>query len=359
MTISRLKLFLGISLFALMLLPKGADALTLSPPYFDYSLNPGDTILDVIKLYNEGTMPETFYPVVMNFGADTNESGSPQFYPASENRMGQGLADWISVDPSPITVPPGGRANVQFSINVPKDNPEPGGHYGSIMMSTSAPDASGNNGVGVASQLASIMLVRVSGEVREVGGIAEFGFVNPQVWYNHLPIDFMLRFENSGNVHLRPTGNLIIKNWYGGTAANLKVNPDFKSVLPMSVRKYTFGWTKAGESEMQALSPIARELKNFGLGKYKAQLIINYGSTNQILTMEKVFYVWPWRLLSIFGVGLLVLFIVFWFVKRSYDKSLLRKFERMKKQLASSDAKKVAVDGKTEVTSSVDQSKKE
>ncbi|MBU1029376.1 DUF916 domain-containing protein [Patescibacteria group bacterium] len=329
---------LFISFFGLLamlaFLPRGVDALTISPPYFDYSLNPGDTVLDVIKLFNESeTGAETYYPTVMNFGADEDESGSPQFYPPEEDQLGRGLAQWITVDTSPITIGPQERANLQFSINVPKGaDVQPGGHYGAILMSTSPPSVEGN-GVGVASQLSSIMLVRVSGEVREVGGVAEFGFVDPQVWYNHLPIDFLLRFENSGNVHLRPTGNLLIKNWYGRTVESLRVNPEFKSVLPMSIRKLTFGWVKASEDSLSRASALEKELKNFALGKYTAQLVLNYGSTNQVLTATRVFYVWPWRLMAIFGGGLLILLLGFWNFKRNYDKSLLRRFERMKKQV--------------------------
>ncbi len=327
-----LSTLLGIAILAVILLPRGADALTLSPPYFDYSLNPGDTVLDVIKLFNEGRATETYYPIVMNFSADDDEAGAPQFYAPEEDRMGQGLADWIQVDPSPIVIPAGGRANVQFSINVPKDDATPGGHYGAILLST-APPADMERGIGVSQQLASIMLVRVSGEVQEVGGIAEFGFKNPQVWYNHTPIEFFLRFENSGNVHLRPTGNLIIKNWLNQNTESIKVNPEFKSVLPMSIRRYEFAWGNTDKKRLANMSPIEREIKNFGLGKYSVQLIINYGSTNQVLVREKTFYVWPWRLMVFFGVGLLVLLVIAWILKRAYDKSLLRKFEKMKKEM--------------------------
>jgi hypothetical protein len=246
--------------------------------------------------------------------------------------MGQGLAQWISVDPSPITIPAGGRANVQFSINIPEgDDATPGGHYGAIMMSTS-PGEDIQRGVGVSSQVASILLVRISGEVREVGGVAEFSFKDPQVWYNHLPIDFILRFENNGNVHLRPTGNLIVTNWYGRRVANIKVNEDFKSVLPMSIRRYEFGWRKQADRDMERLSPLEKEFYNFAIGKYKVELLLNYGSTNQVLVQEKEFFVWPWRLMIIFGVGVLILLIGAWFGKRSYDKSLMRRFEKMKRK---------------------------
>jgi len=319
---------LGLALFALLFLPKGADALTVMPPQFDYTLNPGDTVLDVIKLRNETSVPYVFYPIKMNFAADDSETGTPQFYSPDEDRMGMGLAKWITFDPSPITLTPGQMANLSFAINVPEENVQPGGHYGSIMLSTS-PAGDDGIGVGVASQLATIILVRISGEIREVGNIAEFGFVEPKTWYNHLPIDFFMRFENAGNTHLRPTGNLIITDWFGRRVESVKVNPDFKSVLPMSVRKYEFGWNKGTLNE--ELSGLQKEWRAFALGKYKAQLLINYGSTNQIIVDEREFFVWPWRLMIIGGAGFLTLLILLTVFKYAYDRSLVKKYEKMQR----------------------------
>ncbi len=316
----------GLAMFALLLLPVGADAVTVSPPQFDFDLNPGDSAVGIISVRNEGNGAETFYPVKMNFGADPEEAGTPQFYPADEDRMGQGLAKWIEVSPDPIVLGPGERTDVQFTINVPEQNAEPGGHYGAIMISSSPPDPESGT-VGVASQLATIILVRISGDIKEIGSIQEFSFKDPQVWYNYLPIDFVLRFENAGNVHLRPTGNLLITDWIGRQVENVKVNPDFKSVLPMSIRKYEFGWHKGPNRE--DMTGLGKEWNNFGLGKYKAQLILNYGSNNQVIVDEREFYVWPWRLMTICGVGLLILLILLTIFKHFYDKSVMKKFERM------------------------------
>lgn len=309
----------------LFLIPKGADAVTVSPLFHDYSLNPGDTILDVIKVYNESEMAETFYPIRVNFSAGKEEAGVPQFYPADENRAGQALAPWIQVDLKAISLGPNERANIPFSINVPQDA-QPGGHYGAIMLSTSPSEAEGGE-VGIASQLATLLLMRVSGEVREVGSIAEFGFEDPQVWYNHLPAEFFLRFENSGNTHLRPAGNLLIYNWWGRQVASIEVNGAFKSVLPNSIRRYKFGWHKRGVDE--GANPIWNELNNFAFGKYQAQLVLNYGTSNQVVTAVREFTVWPWRVMSVFGVLVFILLILLWFMKRLYDKRLFKRYERM------------------------------
>jgi hypothetical protein len=318
---------LGMTALVLMLLPGSANAITVSPPQFDYTLNPGDSVLGVINLRNEGDGVETFYPVVMNFGADTEEKGAPQFYSATEDRMGQGLAQWVTVDSSPITLGPGERTDVEFSINVPAENVQPGGHYGAVLISSTPPDPDKGT-VGVASQLASIILVRINGEVTEIGALEEFGFLDPQVWYNHLPIDFFMRFENAGNTHLRPTGNLLIYDWMGRKVESIGLNEEYKSVLPMSIRRYEFGWHKGPYNE--DMTGLQKEWYNFGLGKYKAQLLVNYGLNNQVIVEEREFYVWPWRLMTIAGVGLLVLLILLTIFKVIYDRSLIKKYEQKK-----------------------------
>ncbi len=311
---------------ALTLWPSaGAKALTVSPPYFDYNLNPGDTVLDVIKLYNESPDPISVWPVLMNFTADDKEEGAPQFYEAGTDPYGTQLADWITVDKKPIKIGPYERANVSFAINVPKDRAQPGGHFGAVMLSMQPPDAKA--GVGIGSQIAALILVNISGDVREVGSIAQFGFKDPKAWYNYLPVDFFLRFQNSGNTHLRPVGNLLIYDWIGRQVASIKVNQDFRSVLPQSIRRFEFGWQNT-ETDPK-WSGLEKEWRNFAFGKYKAVLVLNYGQKNQIVTDEREFTVWPWRLMLI-GAGIvLVLFLIFKLIMKAYKKSIIKNYEKM------------------------------
>jgi len=318
---------LGLALFAAMLVPRSADALTVSPPWFDYQLNPGDVQLGVINMTNEEGAPITIYPILANFTSKDDEGGAPDFYPADENPYGQALAPWITVDPTPITIEPGKRVSVPFSINVPADGVQPGGHYGAIMLSTQPPDV--QSGIGVGQQVGALILIRVAGDVREVGRIAEFGYENPEPWYRHLPVDFFLRFENSGNTHLRPVGNLFIKNWYGRQVAALPVNEGFNSVLPNSIRRFRFGWQLHDLDS--ATSELKKEWSNFAFGKYTATLVITYGANNNIVTEERVFYVWPWQLLSILGGAVIVALILLWLLKRAYEHSVISSYERRKK----------------------------
>jgi hypothetical protein len=307
-----------------------ASALTVSPPIFrEDGLNPGDTAIDVLKIENESPETLTVYPLVKNFTADAKEGGEPQFYEADENPDGTALAKWITIDTSPITLEPKQKANLPFTINVPKDGAQPGGHYGAILLSTTPPEEGGK--IGIASQLGVLVLVSVTGDLREAGTIAEFGFAEKKLWYESLPVDFFLRFENDGNTHLTPVGNVFVTDWTGRQVAVLKVNETARNVLPRSIRKFDFGWQRGPVPEGEGFfADMKREWANFAIGKYKALLVVNYGKSNQVLSGEREFTVWPWRLMTVFGAAALVVVALFVLLVRAYNKAVIRKYEIQK-----------------------------
>ncbi len=309
-----------------------AHALTVSPPIFRdglNDLNPGDTSIQVLRIENESPEPITVYPVLRNFTADKAEGGEPQFYDANENPDGTALAKWISIDLKPITLEPKQKANLPFTVNVPKDGVQPGGHYGAILLSTTPPEEGGK--IGIASQLGVLIIANVTGDVRELGAIAEFGFKEKKLWYNYLPVDFSLRFENDGNTHLTPVGNVFITDWTGRQAAVLMVNEDARNVLPRSIRKFDFGWRRGNAPEGSGfMAEMKREWSNFAIGKYKALLVVNYGKSNQVLSEEREFTVWPWRLMTAFGIAAVLVVLMFVGLMRTYNKAVIRKYEIQK-----------------------------
>ena len=64
---------------------------------------------------------------------------------------------------------------------------------------------------------------------------------------NRLPVLFETRFKNSGNVHLKPSGDIVIKNVFGRIAGVTPLNPRGSSVLSNSIRRTESEWTKGSE----------------------------------------------------------------------------------------------------------------
>lgn len=313
-------------MLAVLLAPVGADAMTISPPNYDYtSVNKGDVIMDVIKVYNDNTNSTiTLYPFVANFTfkKGDEEGGTPEFYDAAIDPYGTAMAKWVKLDTSPLVIKPGERAMVPFSINVPA-NASPGGHFGTVVFANQPPDDKGV--VTIGSQVGVLMMMRIEGDIKEVGNITEFGFSKPKPWYNFLPVNFFIRFENRGNVHLRPTGNVFITDMTGRQVASIAVNSEFRAILPNSIRKFSFNWMKTNGENHSALW---NEWHNFAIGRHKATLVLLYGSDNKMVTGDLAFYVWPWRLILI-AIGILLsIFFILTIGKRSWERAIIRSYER-------------------------------
>ena len=176
--------------WAIAFTPMKADALTISPVRFEISGDPGQTLIGEMTLFNEREIAETFYSSFESFEARGGEDGTPDFIPAQK-----GLPTWIKTEPR-ITLEPGETKIVPFSIEIPKEA-DPGGHFAAIFWSNVPPVEVGEEQMVVGARIGTLVLLRVSGEIKEGGGVLEFGAENKI--FTHLPISLFYRFANDGN----------------------------------------------------------------------------------------------------------------------------------------------------------------
>ena len=207
----------------------------------------------------------------------------------------------------PILVPAGKTADIPFTIRVPVDA-EPGGHYAGVLVGTVPLQNEGGTGeMGVGSLLSSLFLVRTTGAIIESGFIRDFAPVKKLV--EGQEAIFALHFENTGNVHLRPEGEISITNMFGRTRGKIIIdkNNTFGNVLPNSKRKFIFEWT--GEHNF------------FDIGRYKAVARLAYGENlEKTAYYTTYFWVIPWiPFFSITG----FLFFFFWFGCRLAQRYIL------------------------------------
>jgi len=309
-------------------------ALTISPPRMELSADPGQKIGEAIKLINETDQEITVYTSTANFTAKEGEEGVPQFlFP--EEKEGD-LADWIEIEKGPITLSPSEQKVIPFTINIPSPA-DPGGHFAGIFFGTQPPQpkAEDETAIGVSGKVGSLILLRVSGDVREEGELIEFSLKDGKKCYTHLPVDFVIGFENSGNVHLKPKGEVEIVNIFGRTSGIVEVNKGRmlggKNVLPETVRHFEISWIKQEiEKPPQGfLEKLKAEKDNFAFGRYRANLVLDYGTKGQKAQATIVFWLFPWHLIlvSTLATALLVFLIVLgiwkynlWIVKRAMKR---------------------------------------
>ena len=304
---------------------KTAHALTLIPPSLEFDLTPAKEYSTSVKLFNEEEKTITLYSQVAPFGAK-DENGNPAF---DFNAPIQGLSSWITVDKGPFVIHAGERIEVTIKVN-PPTNAEPGGQYSAVFFSENPPD---KGQVTIGSKLGVLLLSRVAGDVVEKGSVKEFSVDTSNGMLRRLPINFVVRYENTGNVHLRPIGNVSIKNMFGHDVATLEVNPEKGATLPDSIRRYDVTWssksealTIKGNAWQQFWQRYSNEKNNLAYGRYVAKLDLTAGTVGAVAsTSTVVFWVFPWHIILVDAIVLIAIIIALIFLIRWYNKWLIKR----------------------------------
>jgi hypothetical protein len=297
-----------------------AQAVTLSPPIVEINAKRGEAVAQVVKLYNEGDAPITVTPSVQSF-RPKNETGTPEIY---DDKSGLDLQGWITA-PVKTVIQPGERKSFALNIDVPA-SADPGGHYAVVLWGVAPGEVTGTTPLSINGQVGTLVLVRVEGPTTESGKIIEFGA--DQGTYTHLPTNFVVRFQNSGTVHLHPTGDVVVRNLFGGTAAVIPFNDqaNIGNILPKSIRRFDFSWMKAKLGA--SASEWEQQWKNFAFGPYTATLAATYGSQNTVANATVSFWVIPWMVLIFWIVIIILIVIVVRELVRKYNKYVIAQYER-------------------------------
>ena len=291
-------------------------SITITPPLFQLSLQPGESWSSAITVVNNNTYGLSLYADPVQF-RPSGESGRPSFI---SNTIGNGpmstvddttLAGWITVPKGVFPVNREQTYSLPVTIHVPEDA-TPGGHYAAVLIGNNAPESITEEGaVNVSSSVAALFFLTVSGDVTEAGRVREFS--TQKSVYETAEAHFTLRFENQGNVHLLPQGNIVIYNMFGKERGFIPVNHDgnYGNVLPESIRNFNFTW----ESDSGL----------WDIGRYKAEVTIAYGrDSKQSALSTTYFYVLPVvPLLQVLaGLFFLITFIT-WAMKRYIRRALM------------------------------------
>lgn len=285
-------------------LAQEALTLSISPSLFDISISPNQEWRSSLRVINVNDYDLTVYLDVVNF-LPQGESGSGKFIPITNDAEAKGgsLAEWFIVSKEPIVVPREQSLEVPIAVRVPQDA-APGGHFAAILVGTKPPSREdGQARVQTSQMVTSLFFARVSGDIREFGLIREFTVTDN--WLSSPEANFELRFENKGNVHLQPQGEIKITNMWGQERGIIPINQStqFGNVLPESIRKFNFGWK--GEWSIS------------DIGQYTAEVTLAYGSeARQFASAKATFWVIPFKLL--FGILLTLILIgtlVSWLIR--------------------------------------------
>ncbi len=324
------RLAFGLVVISFLVISREALALTISPPLYELSAKPGQTLRVGMKIFNEDKTFQTWYFSTQNF-EPKGEEGEPVFV-GEFNK--EGLAEWIKT-PEKISIAPGELKKVEFEIKVP-NSASPGGYYSAIFLNSSPP---GSKGIGVATRIGALVLLRIEGEVIESAKLLAFKLQDKKI-KDSLPVSFLVRIKNEGTVHIKPAGYITIKNLLGKEVAKVPVNlakgPDgvlrpVGNILPNSVRRFTSSWGKEIEAKTFVQKVLAQK-QQFALGRYQANLVLTYGKEKpKKLSSSLSFWIIPWQILIVSLVLIFLIIALLVFGIRKYNSWIISRALNQKK----------------------------
>lgn len=308
---------------------------TVSPVYFDLTADPGTTLNETIKIRNNTTSPIPIKLGVNKLTGDLN--GNLTITPDKNDTS----LTWIRFDNTSVILKPLEWTEIPFSLNIPSD-----AAYGYYMTISFAQDNSSplqRSGASItgAAAIPLLLNVRKPGAKAE-GKLVEFSTTNYVNEY--LPVDFAIKVQNTGNIHIKPHGNIFISNGTNSDVAILDVNSGLGSVLPQSARIFDASWDdgfavmepvlvdgqpkldRNGKPEMHLVLNW-NKLTSFRFGKFDATLLLVFDNGTRDVPLEGhlSFWVIPYKLIMAAIVLLLVVLLIIrftlkWYINREVHK---------------------------------------
>ncbi len=277
----------------------------VGPGRIEIEIAPGETVIQEISVTNRISAGREFTLEVEDITGSADGSSAVSL--TGDERGPYSIRDYISFPKDTFVLDLGERARIPITITVPPDA-EPGGFYGSVLVSTLRSAEGGDSSVPrspIIARVGSLFFVTVKGDALTQGETKEITDIRNKWWYETGPIDLGIVYENTGSVHVNPYGELEISNMFGEQVGFIELEPWF--VLPQSLRVREITWDR-----------------EFLLGRYTATARVNRGYEDIVDEVTVSFWVLPWKIV---GGTFLVLFILIFSMR-----AFFRTFEFKRKE---------------------------
>lgn len=279
----KIRILLSITVISLIILSSlktacnftnASTGLIIQPVKVSYTIEPGQSVSGVISLKNASETAVNVEVKVEDFIPTAGAEGI-QFVGRTEGMTT--VRDWITLGKEKSFIfQKGGSKSISYTIKAPL-NAEPGSHFG-VAFFKATKLAKAETQLKVGTQIGMLIFVTVPGNQLQKGKILDF---SAPCFVQKGPVDFTIKFENTGTVHFEPKGSIKITNIFNKEVGNIPVAG--QAVLPTGVRDLTARWNTAG----------------FLLGRYKAVLSITDGEGNVLTADSIAFYAFPvWYILG-------------------------------------------------------------
>lgn len=211
--------------------PATEDGAVDGRPFFTYTVDPGDTITDYlrVKSFADETQVLTLYP------SEAGNAADGDLVLADGTTPPEDLSAWTTLDVRALELPPDGEQLVRIDIQVPPEA-EPGDYTQGIVTSqTQQVEQEDGQLVNLDSRLAARVYVRVDGELTprvELTGLTDS---YERQWWNPFgttALSYSVR--NTGNVRLRASDAVTVEGPFGVDLGGPASGPELLDLLPGS-----------------------------------------------------------------------------------------------------------------------------
>lgn len=259
---------------------------SIGPTRLSLALQQGEEVVTTLQI-TSSIEDETQFEVGVE---DFIPSGDPQNYTKflGDDKSQFSSKEWFTPAVSQFSLKHGERIYLPIKITVPQAA-ESGDHYSSVFVKI-LPQENPKTGFTLSSRVGSLFLLRIgSGDIKTSGILTTLK--TDKAVYFSTPVNFELNFQNSGDVHLIPSGKIIISDFFGKTIDQVQAK-DWV-VLRTSSRIQNAQW-----------------LPKFAIGRYTASAQISRGYGNLTDVKSVTFFVFPIKVIAIFLGGLVILGIL-------------------------------------------------
>lgn len=244
--------------------------------------NISDRQLEIVSTVHDFLMAEDgFTPIPI----DENEGVSTRW----------SLAEWVILAPNYQLLAPNEIGNINLLIEVPADA-LPGGHYAMVAHQPQAPGTAILNADGsadttatasrISQRVGTLVYLTVEGDINELAFIRDLNFPTFSE-YGPVPFDFMV--DNQSDIHIRPQIAVDIFNIFGTKVDTMTL--DTKNVFPLTARQFEGRWDRI-----------------WGIGLYRAEVTMSFGTGGQIAKASTSFWLLP--ITIIIGILLALLSVI-------------------------------------------------
>ena len=205
-------------------------ALTIAPSIHEAVVAPGKTTSQIFEIKNGSNFPLPIKYYIRTFDANDEVGGVAISEEVDAARFSPG--SWSQIVEPDFVLQPQSTRQMTVNFTPPVDLP-PGGYYAILFAEPLLPESFlSQSSLQIGGRLGSLLFLIGPGDTMEKAEITSFS-QKKFLWRRQSEVE--VRIKNSGNVHTRPAGKLIITNKVSKKSREIPV-PEV-TILPGKIRQ--------------------------------------------------------------------------------------------------------------------------